>query len=777
MPNPLAGIGVLELGAGAAIAYAGKLFADLGADVTRLDVVGGESTHYAAREDGATTGLALYLNARKNSMVVDLADDRGLGKMSELFTGNHILLHAPIDHAQASALSPEAIAAQFSHLIVVSVTPFGLKGDARHRPSDDLTLQAGGGISIAIGLPDQPPLKLPGDQSAFQAGLCAAIAGTAGLFIRGGVLVDVSAADVWASFYSGVEVALAHFKQGKKRRAGHRVMGQPYPRTIFRCKDGYFAIQCGESRHWQSFLGMIGRENLMTDALFANRFKANDEHGDACDALIEPWFLERTKDEILQHCLLHRIPGAPVYDIREVAQHPHLNQRNFFVAVAANDRPILIPGHPYSGLTDTSDSKHSGATGSRVKENRAPADHARPLAGIRVVDFGWVWAGAVPGHVLADMGAQVIKVESASPLDYMRQGRPIVGTKKDPEQNPMFQNVNRGKLSLRIKLDHREARAVLKDLVAVSHVVIENFSPGVMRKFGLSYAELKLVRPDLVMCSMSAVGQNGPLRGIRTYATMIASLAGLDSLVGYPGGRALGSQSSYADPNASLHATYGILAALWRWQQTGEGAYIDLSQWEAAVNVMGEQVADYGLNERVPAPCGTRHEHKVPHGHYPAAGDDRWIAISVADERQWRALKRALGEPEWMSLESFATAGERRACRAELDQRLAQETSRYEAHALASALTAAGVPAAPLLDAEGIAASAQFRERELFEMVEHPVLGSVPVYRLPWQIDGAPVPITRRAPLLGEHNDYTLNEVLGYPDQRVAALREAGLFS
>jgi benzylsuccinate CoA-transferase BbsF subunit len=536
---------------------------------------------------------------------------------------------------------------------------------------------------------------------------------------------------------------------------------------------------------------MIGRENLAADALFANRFKANDEHGDACDALIEPWFLDRTKDDILQHCLLHRIPGAPVYDIREVVQHSHLKHRDYFVPVAVNHRSVLIPGHPYSGLMGASDSKQCEADNARQsqheaarcshaagrKENRASADHARPLAGIRVVDFGWVWAGAVPGHVLADMGAEVIKVESASPLDYMRQGRPIVGTKKDPEQNPMFQNVNRGKLSLRIKLDHPEARAVLKDLVAVSHVVIENFSPGVMEKFGLGYAELKLVRPDLVMCSMSAVGQNGPLRGIRTYATMIASLAGLDSLVGYPGGRVLGSQSSYADPNASLHATYGILAALWRWQQIGEGAYIDLSQWEAAVNVMGEQVADYGLNDRVPAPCGTRHEHKVPHGHYPGAGDDRWIAISVADERQWQALKRALNDPEWMSLESFATAEQRRACRAELDQRLARETSRYEAHALASALMAAGVPAAPLLDAEGIAASAQFRERELFEMIEHPVLGSVPVYRLPWQIDGAPVPITRRAPLLGEHNDYTLNEVLGYPDERVTALREAGLFS
>ncbi len=791
MQAPLAGIGVIELGGGSAIAYAGKLCADLGAEVTRIVPSGDGDAAGAAGADEAAGVLALYLNSRKARIVHDPATDAGAAAISQLISRSRVLFRGASGRGQAQfPPSPEELARKFPHLVVVSVTPFGLTGDARDWPADDLTLQAYGGISIGIGLPGEPPLKLPGDQSAFQAGLCAAIAATAGLFTRDGVLVDVSAADVWASFYTGVDVALAHFKRHQKRRAGHRVSGQPYPRTIFPCKGGFFAIQCGESRHWKSFLRMIGREDFATHAIFANRFKANDEHGDACDALVAPWFLSRTKDEILRHCLEHKIPGAPVYDIREVVQHPHLKQRAYFVSVAAKGRSVLVPGHPFSGLTAASESKNGGAIDSRLPQNdvapvlvatsrrgnRPPADHARPLTGLRVVDFGWVWAGAVPGHILADMGAEVIKVESASPLDYMRQGRPIIGTQKDPEQNPMFQNVNRGKLSLRIKLDHPEARAVLKDLVAVSDVVIENFSPGVMGKFGLTYADLRRMRPDLVMCSMSAVGQNGPLRGIRTYATMIASLAGLDSLVGYPGGRVLGSQSSYADPNASLHATFGILAALWRRQQTGEGAYIDLSQWEAAVNVMGAQVADYGLHHRVAGPCGTLHASKVPHGNYPAAGDDRWIAISIADERQWRALKSALGDPAWMALGTFATAGDRQANRADLDQRLAQETSKYEASTLASALTVAGVSAAPLLDASSIAASAQFRQRRLFEMVEHPVLGSLPVYRLPWHIDGAPVPITRRAPLLGEHNSHTLQSILGYSSVRLDALTEAGLF-
>ncbi|OGA52974.1 MAG: hypothetical protein A3G24_24010, partial [Betaproteobacteria bacterium RIFCSPLOWO2_12_FULL_62_13] len=561
MGSPFAGIGVVELGAGSAIAYAGKLFADLGADVTRIETRGEEGAPGNDSAHAQANALGLYLNARKQNMATDPSADAGRATLRGLLARSRVLLHGANERCLAEwGLSPETIARDFPDLVVIAVTPFGLKGGARCWPADDLTLQAIGGISIGIGLPGRSPLKLPGDQSAFQAGLAAAIAGAGALFLRGGAAIDVAAADVWAAFYTGVEVALAHFGRHKKRRAGQRVSGQPYPRTIFRCKDGYFAIQCGESRHWQSFLGMIGRADLARHPLFADRFKANDEHGDACDALIEPWFLSRTKDEILQQCLEHKIPGAPVYDIREVVEHPHLGGRNYFVDVDTQRCPVRLPGDPYAGLTRTASPAQAAppaasavhAPASQPPTSRriaggAIAHKGRPLAGVRVVDFGWVWAGAVPGHILADMGAEVIKVESASPLDYMRQGRPIVGTQKDPEQNPMFHNVNRGKLSLRIKLDHAGAKDVLKDLVAVSDVVIENFSPGVMAKFGLGYPDLQAVRPDVVMCSMSAVGQNGPLRGIRTYATMIASLAGLDSLVGYPGERVLGSQSSYAD--------------------------------------------------------------------------------------------------------------------------------------------------------------------------------------------------------------------------------------
>jgi crotonobetainyl-CoA:carnitine CoA-transferase CaiB-like acyl-CoA transferase len=766
MHATLAGIRVVEIGDVRDVGYAGKLLADLGAEVTRVE-----------REGAAGSGdtLDLCLNAGKRT----IADGATPETAKALLAASHIALVGSVRGKQSSMPTAEQLATEWPDLVVVSVSAFGLREDARGWAADDLSLQAHGGISIGIGLRGQPPLKLPGEQTTFQAGVCAAIAALGTLFSGRGALIDLAALDVWVSFYSGVDVALAHFGRHRKQRSGQRVSGQPYPRTILRCNDGYFAVQCGESRHWQSFLDMIGRTDLLTDPLFANRFKANDEYGDACDALVEPWFMARTKEEVLHACLEHKVPGAPVYAIDEVVAHPHLASRDYFSEIVTPRGHLKLAGDPFGSLTRAPNTiAHASAEVQATAVRRGAAqDKRRPLAGVRVVDFGWVWAGAVPGHVLADLGAEVIKVESASPLDYMRQGRPIVGTQKDPEQNPMFQNVNRGKLSLRIKLDHPQARSVITDLVATSDVVIENFSPGVMEKFGLGYTSLQRARPDLVMCSISAVGQNGPLRGIRTYATMIASLAGLDGLVGYAGGRVLGSQSSYADPNASLHAALGILAALWRRRQTGLGAYIDLSQWEAAVSVMAAQVAEYAMHGSVPRTCGTRHPGKAPHGHYPACGQDIWIAISVACDEQWQKLANVFDHPSWMAEATYATQSGRLAHGDALDRKLAQETSAYEAAALAAKLVAAGIAAAPVLDARALAQDTHVRARALFETVEHPVLGAVPVYRLPWHIDRTPIPITRRAPLLGEHNQYVLQDLLGYSRTRVDELEGAGLFA
>jgi len=753
---------VLEVGDGLALGYAGRLLGDLGARVTRVPLPDDALPQISA----ADCAFRAWIHAGKT---VQGAPAGGADAAADLLDACDLLLLAGAPAAlQQAGWEPERIRARRPGLLVVAITPFGWSGPCRDDPADDLTLQALGGMSLGIGQRGRAPLALPGEQSAYQGGLCAAIVGAGLAFSGCGAFVDLALADVWATFYTGMDVANAHFGRNKSGRAGHRVSRVPYPRTIFPCKDGFFALQCAEGRHWREFLALVGREDLASDPMFANRIHANDRHGDAADALFEPWFRSRGKEEILALCLQRRIPGAPVYDLGEVVRHAHLSGRGYFRTADVDGVVRTLPTKPFRVAAE---SRAPDAGGSA----RAPGDVARPLAGIRIVDFGWVWAGAVPGHILADLGAEVIKVESMKRLDYMRQGRPIFGTERDPEQNPMFQNVNRAKLSLRIDMTQPAGARVVEALVARSHAVIENFSPGVLDKFGLGWERLSAVRPGLVMCAMSAVGQSGPLRDIRTYATMIAGLAGLDSLVGYPGERVLGSQSSYADPNASLHATIALLGALWRQRVDGTGAYLDLSQWEAAVNVLGREAVGVLCGEPVPGTRGVWHALKSPYGHYPVAGEDRWIALSVADDGQWRTLCDVLGAPAWAADARFATQAGRCEHRTALDVALAESTRPLDGDVLAANLRARGVPAQPVLDVKAVAAHPHFVARRVFQEVAHPVLKSVPIYGAPWQVDRRAVTVDRRAPLMGEHNGYVLGEVLGMSPAEIETLATAGV--
>ena len=240
------------------------------------------------------------------------------------------------------------------------------------------------------------------------------------------------------------------------------------------------------------------------------------------------------------------------------------------------------------------------------------------LAGYRVLDFGWVLAGAIPGMVLADMGAEVIKVETRQRLDYMRMGRPIVGDQPDPEQNPMFHNVNRGKLSVTLNIGEPDAVDLAKRLVEKCDVVIENFSPGVMDRLGLGYETLRAIKPDIVMASISSTGQEGPLRDLRAYAPSIGALSGLDSTMGYEGGGPLGLKHAFGDICGALHAVFAIVSSLYRRNQTGEGAYIDVSMLRATVVTQGVGLMEHALTGHALQPRATTTPPWFPMATIPA---------------------------------------------------------------------------------------------------------------------------------------------------------------
>ena len=398
---------------------------------------------------------------------------------------------------------------------------------------------------------------------------------------------------------------------------------------------------------------------------------------------------------------------------------------------------------------------------------------AGPLSGYRVLDFGWVLAGAIPGMVLADMGAQVIKVETRRRLDYMRLGRPITGDQPDQEQNPMFHNVNRNKMGITLNTTHTAGVDLALKLAACSDVVIENFSPGVMDRLGLGYEQINKVNPAVIMASISSTGQSGPLRDLRAYAPSIGALSGLDSTMGYQGERPLGLKHAFGDICGALHTVFAVVAALYRRRQTGKGQYIDQSMLRATVVTNGIGLMEYAMTGRVLQTRGNFDPTMVPYGNYPCAGDDEWVSIAVASEDEWQNMIAALGNPEWAEQPAFSSKYQRLKNRDQVDSQLAQWTCSHTAEDVTELLQSHGVAAMPVMSAEKRLFNPHFRARGLYADIEHPSLGAEPIFNLMWNLSKTPSRIRRHAPLLGEHNRQVFCDILGMPEAEVEKLEDA----
>jgi benzylsuccinate CoA-transferase BbsF subunit len=397
---------------------------------------------------------------------------------------------------------------------------------------------------------------------------------------------------------------------------------------------------------------------------------------------------------------------------------------------------------------------------------------AGPLERYRVLDFGWVLAGALPGMILADMGAEVIKVETRQRMDYMRLGRPIIGDEPDPEQHPLFHNVNRGKLSIAVNTTKPEAIDLIKGLVSHCDVVVENFSPGVMDRLGLGYDVLSGIKPDIVMASISSNGQTGPLRDLRAYAPSIGALSGLDSTMGYEGERPLGLKHAYADIAGALHSVFAIVSALHQKERTHKGQYIDVSMLRATVATMGVGLMEYELTGNVMAPKGNYDPVMAPYGNYPCQGDDAWVSIAVRTEEEWQGLKVAMGEPAWCEETRFESRYSRQENRRELDENLATWTLARTAEDITEQLQVNGVAALPVMGAEDRLFNPHFKDRGLYSDIEHPSLGTEPIYNIMWNLEQTPPSIRRHAPLLGEHNQQIFGGLLSMGKEDIARLEE-----
>jgi benzylsuccinate CoA-transferase BbsF subunit len=403
-----------------------------------------------------------------------------------------------------------------------------------------------------------------------------------------------------------------------------------------------------------------------------------------------------------------------------------------------------------------------------------------PLDGYRVLDFGTAWAGPQVGMILADMGAEVIKVETKTRPDGARLGRPIIGEHiaggdkgKWLDIQPIFHGINRNKLSFTIDLKSPKARDIIYQLVKISDVVLDNSSPGAMGRLGLDHKSLEKVRPNIISISMTGCGETGSLKDALVYAPLIISLGGLQGMIGYYGeDTPMGVMFAYGDANASIHAAFATVAALWHRERTGEGQHIELSESWVVTYLLGEAVMDYSMNGRVTKPMGNRHLHMCPHNAYRCQGNDKWVTIAVKTEEEWGNFCRAIGEPNWTREAKFADLNSRIANQEELDKLITAWTINYSPDEVTHILQQAGVAAMPVMDIADQYSHPFYQERQTYLEVEHPLVGVELLYANPMRLSQTPGDIRRPAPSIGEHNHYVLKELLGMSDEQIANLMQ-----
>lgn len=408
-----------------------------------------------------------------------------------------------------------------------------------------------------------------------------------------------------------------------------------------------------------------------------------------------------------------------------------------------------------------------------------------PLDGIRIADFTWVWAGPYCTLQLAHLGADVIKIETRTRPCVTRVLPPWPdGKPGGMNRSGYFNQYSQGKRSITLNFKEPAAQEIARKIIAQSDVVINNFARGVIEKMGFGYDAVKRIRPDIIMISLSGYGDTGPYADYIAYGPAQVPLSGLSSLTGYRGWPPMHSGFSYADPNAGIHGAFAILTALYHRNKTGEGQYIDMSQWECAMTLLPEGILEYTMNGAEPERIGNEDLQMAPHGIYKCldrpekvAGNtiDQFVAVVAADDAEWGRLAKAIGRPELATDPRFAALAARKANEAELDKMIGEWTTSKRAAEVADTLQAAAVAAAVVADNRFLAdEDPHINQRGYFAELEHPEVGVKKHCGIPWKMSRTECAVRAPAPCIGQHTEEILTQLLGYGHEEIEQLRALG---
>ncbi len=770
-----------------------RILGDLGADVIKIEPPGGDPGRHLrpfieskiASEPGAVESDLVSLpfvqaNLSKRSQVLDLEQRADQARFRTLASQADVVVSTEgIDTWAARGVDLEHLETLSPRLVWTSLTPFGLSGPYRDYAGNNLVAEAMGGLMFIQGDDLKPPCESPFGQGHHLAVMHAAFGTLLALVERRhsgrGQLVEVSMQEVVAHIHFTL-VRYAHSRE-IVRRPG--VRNPITPNGYYPCRDGQVFISLFMPHQWDRLAALLEVPALMEPAFRERDYR--EAHADEVDAGIRQ-FTERFEawalTELLQR---YGVPAAPLSTVADLAANVHLAERRFFTDFEQPPHGVLRTTGPLyrASASPLQIRRPAPLLGKQVADYTAVWHQARPdagaamphaprllpLAGIRVLDLSRVWAGPYGTRYLADFGAEVIKVESGR----FPERRP---------HHPDYAEINRNKQFVTLDFQTPEGQALLKRLVAVSDVVVENFSPRVMAKYSFDYEHLVEVRPDIIMVSMPGFGHHGPHRDFASYGGPLMAYTGMAWLWGYADSPPdAHSKIAHPDYIASGTLALSVLAALYHRDRTGEGQFIETAQVEGTAAAMEVAFLDYFANGHVAAPTGNRDANAVPQGCYPCLGHDAWCVVSCSTEAQWSALAQLLGGDDLALASHFATAAARWQRHDELDDLISAWTRQHTPHQAMHILQSAGVPAGAVQTGEDLWRDPHLRMRDFIIAIAHPEPGPLEHPGITVRLHDTPGQVQRPAGRLGEDNEVVFRGLLGLTADEFARLVEEGVIA
>jgi crotonobetainyl-CoA:carnitine CoA-transferase CaiB-like acyl-CoA transferase len=713
--GPLAGFHVVEIATEISGPYAAKLFVDLGAEVTKIELPAGDPLR-----DWGSGGLFEYLNAGKR--IAPLQD------AGELIARADVL----IENLGPGAL--EALGFDVERLVLLRISHFGQSGPWRDRPATSLTLQAASGWVNARD-PDRPPVQVGARIAEYVAGGYGALGALTALRLASDQVVQVDVS-VLESLLCTLPYPMLMAKRMRSLGLPSNVRSGPMLGVV-QAADGWVGINCLTGQHWLDVCDMLGLPEYSEQQIAI--MTGGPERAEFF-AKAEALLAKQTVAEIVELSQSLRIPATPVNDGATVLDCPQYAEREFFAEQAGFRRP----GPPFR--------LGSAAANRTTLRDRGPkiavpfgSRTELPFAGLKVLDLSTFWAGAYLTCYLGAFGADIVKVESIQRPDGFRYSGAFPFEGDDwYERSAIWQATNLNKRDLTLDLTSERGRAIVRRLAAQADVVVENFSPRVVENFGLDYPSLAALKPDVIMLRMPGFGLQGPWRDYVGWALNFEQTAGMSAVTGYPDGPPCNPQGP-ADPIVGVHAGVALLAALEHRRRTGEGQLIEIAQIEVAACLTAEPVIEYSLNGVVSQRAGNRQRGYLQ-GVYPTNEDEVWVALSVPDN----------GLVDHDVFDRLVTGW----------------TRTQSCQAIVESLRARGVPVERVITGDQMYDIPQLDARGFYEEFKRPISGAHRFPGWPFRITPGPDRHHRTAaPTLGQHNDEILCG-LGLSDDHVAALRD-----